>query len=286
MKGLLEKLVETDFSDQFKPASEEEVKKRYEENRASALSSSVNKVEHDEWVVCDVCEREIGVGEKYLEVPVQSGFDDVVLCPECVEYLWSEVRKSNESMITESEFSDQFKPLSREEAAQRRIVGMIRSAPSDRRSCHVCGKRIAKGERHIRTHEEYGYYNICRDCIIQLAQEMKESRMSKSTITESEFRDIFQPADKGELVGKRGWPELNAKRSEVTLIKNYEEAQRFSKIPEHKFQSYYGQGMNFYGVKDRENGRTYIILVSLQGKMTVLDAEGEDIKYFMERKAS
>lgn len=101
-------------------------------------------------------------------------------------------------------------------------------------------------------------------------------------VNEADFADIFKPAEKDELVTKRGWALLNSERSEVELLKDYDDVLRYSKLDENTFNSKYRQGFNFYGVRDKISGDTFIVTVSLQKRLQVYDSKGNSTEYFME----
>ena len=98
----------------------------------------------------------------------------------------------------------------------------------------------------------------------------------------SAFGDIFAPAPKEELVKKRGWALLNAKRSEVVLLKTYGDVLKYSKMNDYTYKSNYRQGHNFYGVRDKISGDTFVVTVSLSKNLTVYGSKGERVQYFME----
>ena len=101
-------------------------------------------------------------------------------------------------------------------------------------------------------------------------------------LDEQAFGDVFKPASKEELVGKRGFALFNQERMEVTPITTFEETAEFSKIEGGKFKQWYRQGMNFYGLKDKKTGNTFIVLVDLSRHLKVYDASGEQTKYVMD----
>lgn len=101
-------------------------------------------------------------------------------------------------------------------------------------------------------------------------------------LVEADFADLFKPADKEELIGKRGWALFNTERSEVKLLATFEEALEYAAIGEDSYKSYYRQGYNFYGVRDKQSKAKFLVLVGLDKKLRVLDKEGQQVKYFME----